>query len=297
MISSWGSSEAPLAVSGKMGEETCASMTGLLGLALSLWSFHEEGTEFCGEEFVDLSLAGEVLMCRLSSFLLLIKPLLNCCDQRRLKCLSISGALMTVIVICLASGSVSRSCSLKRASDSCSSTEKSELIRRAFLLMSIPCLRPLLPRDPPSSSASVASSSSSSQPALSALSSSGSSTLISTLLSRIHSSPCKPSWRSRPPKIGPSSGCSPSSSSRQSSQIGSRKLLWTTCWMEHCRISFGRGSLLLKVEPAVEIGERSDEEELFDIWTFAGRRRGVCGGQVTDGRHGSRWRYWQPHSR
>ena len=236
-------------------------------------------------------------MARLSSFLLLAKPLRNCCDQRCLKCLSASVVFMTVIGIFLASGSVSRSCSLKRASDSCSSTERSELIRRASLLMSMPCLRPLLPRNSPSSSASAASSSSSSKPVLTILSSSGSSTLISTLLSRIHSSPCKPSWRSRPPKIGPSSGCKPSSSSRQSSQIGSRKFLWTTCWMEHCRVSFGGGSLLLKVEPTVEIGERSDDEDSLDIWTFARGRRGGRGGQVTDGRHGSRWRYWQPHSR
>jgi hypothetical protein len=168
-----------------------------------------------------------------SSPLFLVRPFRSCCGQYGVKRLRSFCALMAALAHFLASDSVPRSSSLNSASPSRSSADRSELIRRESLLISIPRRRPLLPRNSPSSSASAASSSSRSQSVLGSLLSSGSSTLISTLLSNSHSSPCRPSLRSLPPKMGPSSGCSPSSSSRQSSQIGSRKVLWTICRMEH----------------------------------------------------------------
>ena len=298
MISSSMSNELSLAIPGGLSEGSCAVILGLEILTPGTWSSNNEGSEVFFKESVDESSVREKLVSLLSVFRFLARPLWSCCDHRGFKLrssfgtftavLTLSlpsfGAFTIVLAVSLPSGLAPRSCSLESASDSCPSTERSELIRRASLLISMPLLRPLLPRNSPSSSASAASSSSSSsQPELTAMSSPESSTLISTLLSRIHSSPWKPSWRSLPPKIGPSSGCSPSSSSRQSSQMGSRKFLYTVCWTEHWRLSLGSGSLLLKVEPLAEMGERSDDEDVFEKWMCARCRNGVLGGQVNDG--------------
>jgi hypothetical protein len=53
--------------------------------------------------------------------------------------------------------------------------------------------------------------------------------------------------------------------------------------MEHCRLSVGSGSLLLNVEPLVETGDRSGDEDALDKWGSARCRRGVVEAGVKDG--------------
>jgi hypothetical protein len=52
--------------------------------------------------------------------------------------------------------------------------------------------------------------------------------------------------------------------------------------MEHCRLRAGNRSSLVNGEPLVEVGERSDDEDVFDRWR-SHRRRGVVEEGLNDG--------------
>jgi len=180
----------------------------------------------------------------LAPFRALGRPFRSCCDQLDFKHLPCRCVFLAALAIFPSSGSAPCNSFPNGASAS----------RRVSLLISMPRRRSLLPRNSPSSSASAAASSSSVWPLL-VIRSLSSSILISTVLSNIHSSPFRRSFKSLPPNMGPRSGCSPSSSTRQSSQIGSRKFLCTKWRMEHCRLRAGNRSLLANCEPLVEVGE------------------------------------------